>query len=210
MTEIISYRYAIADDAHELHDLFIICFKELSYTEHKIIGIINDKYSSSMILAIYNGKIVGFSSTCNYMYVYPVISSIGVHPDFRKRGIASTLLNASECIASQYSDTIGLQVETNNASAIRLYEKMGYIVIQMKLNYYHLGCHAYEMIKTPESKMVECIKQINENFPILQNEPALYSYINCKIQIINEEEKVFIEKKITGNSELITTIYKYN
>lgn len=58
------------------------------------------------------------------------IKRMFVHPDYRKRGIASSILNELELWASEinYSYTI-LETGINQPEAISLYQKLGYSII---------------------------------------------------------------------------------
>jgi len=61
----------------------------------------------------------------------PSISNLCTSPDYRRRGIATRLLNACERYTTTYwedTDYMGLFVEQDNHAAIALYEKSGYRV----------------------------------------------------------------------------------
>lgn len=51
------------------------------------------------------------------------IRSLAVHPQFRRRGCATALI---EAIVASYAAAIDLLVEPENAAAIALYERMGF------------------------------------------------------------------------------------
>jgi len=65
------------------------------------------------------------------------ISTIGVHPDYRLRGIASRLL--AECEARLEEARLRLTVRAGNAPAIALYEEFGYEEIDRWPRYYADG-----------------------------------------------------------------------
>lgn len=91
-------------------------------------------------LAVYfiareNEKIIGYGG------VWKVsgegqITNIAVHPEYRKRKIASAIL---ECIIEECNDTYGiiLEVRESNMPAIGLYEKYGFIKAGIRKNFYH-------------------------------------------------------------------------
>lgn len=71
----------------------------------------------------------------NKLYENMDIVNIVVDPDYRRRGIASSLLNYVISLFSDVSSII-LEVNENNHSAIKLYEKQQFNVINKRLNYY--------------------------------------------------------------------------
>ncbi len=56
-----------------------------------------------------------------------IIANVAVHPDYRRRGIARRLMEASlEAIAAGGGAAAILQVEEDNAGAVRLYQNLGF------------------------------------------------------------------------------------
>ena len=57
-----------------------------------------------------------------------IIANVGVHPDYRRRGIARRLMNASmDLIRERKGRHAVLQVDANNTAAQRLYEQLGFV-----------------------------------------------------------------------------------
>lgn len=73
------------------------------------------------------------------------ISSFGVDPDFRRRGIGTALLN--QCEQALGNRQVRLSVRASNSSAIRLYEKQGYKAVGTWSRYYRGGEDAVVMEK---------------------------------------------------------------
>ncbi len=73
------------------------------------------------------------------------IATIGVHPDYRRRGIGRDLLRATE--ARLKGPRIRLSVRASNDGAIRLYEQEGYRRIDVWQGYYNDGEPAIVMEK---------------------------------------------------------------
>ena len=65
------------------------------------------------------------------------VMNVAVHPDFRRRGIAETLVNALvEELKAIGSRCLTLEVRASNVPAIALYEKLGFDEIGRRKNYY--------------------------------------------------------------------------
>ena len=65
------------------------------------------------------------------------IATIGVHPDFRRQGIAARLLAEAE--AALPTPRLKLTVRQSNLGAIALYEKLGYQRVALWEHYYSGG-----------------------------------------------------------------------
>ncbi len=76
---------------------------------------------------------VGISAILDEGY----ITNIAVLPEYRRKGIATALLNKLECFAKEKMlSFISLEVRKSNASAISLYEKFGYKTEGCRKNFY--------------------------------------------------------------------------
>ncbi|MDX1950315.1 MAG: ribosomal protein S18-alanine N-acetyltransferase [Rickettsiales bacterium] len=65
------------------------------------------------------------------------VIDLGVHPDFRKLGIAQKLLaRLEEYSKKANSKEIQLEVRDDNVPAINLYRKLGFIKVGIRENYY--------------------------------------------------------------------------
>ncbi len=66
------------------------------------------------------------------------ITNIAVHPDYRHRGIASSILqNLISQTADDHLEFITLEVRESNTNAIKLYEKFGFKKVGSRKNYYY-------------------------------------------------------------------------
>ena len=77
------------------------------------------------------------------------ITSISVHRDYRKLGIAKRLMEIwlSEMQEIYDADYVSLNVRVSNVGALGLYTSMNFKVIQEEINYYADDENAYEMRK---------------------------------------------------------------
>lgn len=73
------------------------------------------------------------------------IATIGVLPEFRRRGIGRDLLRA--CEAKLTTPRVRLSVRTSNTGAIQLYELQGYERVEIWQGYYNDGGAALVMEK---------------------------------------------------------------
>lgn len=87
-------------------------------------------------VALLNDEVIGY---CGYWWIFDEgqITNIAVHPKFRKKGIASALMDkmVEKCsVTDVYSLT--LEVRKSNQAAISLYEKYGFERVGLRPKYY--------------------------------------------------------------------------
>jgi ribosomal protein S18 acetylase RimI-like enzyme len=76
------------------------------------------------------------------------ITTIGVAPEHRRRGLARImLLSIEQGFAVRGVTTVRLEVRTDNGGARQLYEQIGYIITQRMRRYYSTGDDGYLMVK---------------------------------------------------------------
>jgi ribosomal-protein-alanine N-acetyltransferase len=77
------------------------------------------------------------------------ITTVGVAPEYRRRGLARLMLHEIERSFSARSvTTVRLEVRVGNEAAHKLYEQIGYIVVQRMGDYYSNGDDGYLMVKS--------------------------------------------------------------
>ena len=82
------------------------------------------------------GRVAGYigSQTCGDE---SDVMNVAVHPDFRRRGIAEALVNSLvEELKAIESRCLTLEVRASNVPAISLYEKLGFVEVGKRKNYY--------------------------------------------------------------------------
>jgi len=105
--------------------------------------------SRQFILALNDGSIIGYAGIMVVAAGIPAdLLTIAIMPDFRGQGLAQSMLAELESWAKAKGATeVILEVDVNNASAIRLYKFARYEEISMRANYYGLGLDALIMRK---------------------------------------------------------------
>lgn len=125
-------RTARRRDLDEIYDVERLAFGDLAFSRR---ALTYHLANNLVICAEIEGFITG------YICFSPLtktkkrrIYSIAVHPSYRKNGIARELMLTGE--KKSKAKTIVLEVDETNASAIRLYEKLGYLVFGRYRKYY--------------------------------------------------------------------------
>lgn len=139
------YRTWTYQDILKISELEKECFKE-AWT----FQMFADSFSSdlfSCILAEDNGEIVGYACQ-TVLFENAEIDDVAVAPEYRKRGIGRTMMKRLEKDALRRGASVSLlEVRVSNASAMRLYLKMGYRGIYTRQRYYPDGEDAVVMQK---------------------------------------------------------------
>ncbi|MBR0137224.1 MAG: ribosomal protein S18-alanine N-acetyltransferase [Erysipelotrichaceae bacterium] len=83
-----------------------------------------------------DGKVIGYYDLW-VIFENSELARIAIDPEYRRQGYASLLMDHVEQTAiNDGCENIALEVRVSNLPAIRLYEKKGFIVINLKPNYY--------------------------------------------------------------------------
>ena len=96
-----------------------------------------DNPLSLWLVALVGEEVVGYVGSQTVLGEADMMN-VAVSPEHRRKGIAKELLISLQnalCAKKAYSLT--LEVRASNAPAIALYERMGYIQVGRRPNYYH-------------------------------------------------------------------------
>ncbi len=126
-------------DLGALRQLEKLCFPEDAWPLLDLIGVLSLP-NVIRIKAVDNNLLVGFVAGDKKSKELAWIATIGVLPEYRRSGIASTLLTA--CETQLGVSRIRLSVRLGNAGAIRLYEGFGYQRVNIWPKYYQDGTDA--------------------------------------------------------------------
>lgn len=76
------------------------------------------------------------------------VHTIGVDPAWQRRGIGRRLLRALLAVADEFTAPVYLEVRTDNAAAIALYQVHGFVRIGLRRRYYQpSGADAYTVAR---------------------------------------------------------------
>ena len=100
-----------------------------------------------------DGALVGYAGlgfTAGPPQAEAEVHTIGVDPAFQGKGIGRALLDALLTVADDAHATVFLEVRTDNAPAIGLYEKTGFATVGLRRRYYRPSmADAYTMKRDP-------------------------------------------------------------
>lgn len=118
----------------QIAELEKICFSD-PWSETSIASELNNKLSLWMV-AIDDEKVIGYVGSQTVLGETDMMN-IAVHPDYRKQGIGTALI--VELIGElelRGSHSLMLEVRASNTPAISVYEKLGFIEVGRRKNYY--------------------------------------------------------------------------
>jgi ribosomal protein S18 acetylase RimI-like enzyme len=127
-------RYATAADAEAVHEIVLQALRETNARDYpssvidRLVLTLPDKVASNLetwcaFVAIVNGQVVGTGSLNGQ-----TVSSVYVHPDHQRRGIATKLMDAVENAANAQSQrTLSVQ---SSVTAKAFYARRGFKIIR--------------------------------------------------------------------------------
>lgn len=125
-----NYRLFEDDDFNDLYAIEEVCFPSSERFTRRYMRELIASQETVIWIAEENGSLVGFAIVEFIRHVAPTVayvSTIEVLPAERGHGVGAELLRRLEGSANAERATgIWLHVDLENASAIRLYERLGY------------------------------------------------------------------------------------
>ena len=122
-------------DLNALHKLEHACFEKDAWPFLDLIAVLSFP-DVVRLKAVEDGQMIGFAAGDPHPSDGSSwIATIGVIPEYRRRGIGRQLLRA--CEAKLSTPRIRLSVRASNDGAIRLYEQEGYQRTEVWLNYFN-------------------------------------------------------------------------
>ena len=141
----------------EVLKLNLRCFKAgENYTKYTFSYLLGEPKSLSYRIVTPTGQMVGFVFVMvNKKDGAGHITTIGVAPEHRRRGLANHLLeHAEDALRKRGIDTVMLEVRVGNRAAQNLYRSFDYAVVQRLPKYYNNGEDGFLMVKS-----LSCVNQ---------------------------------------------------
>jgi ribosomal-protein-alanine N-acetyltransferase len=141
-------RQANKDDLDAIFSLEKICFKEETFHTRQLRYLLL-KAKSIVLVAEIEGNIIGSMIILLRKHILNArIYSLNVHPEYRRMGIASSLMDfLLDLLEKNGYDNITLETGINNTAAQNLYRSKDFHVDRKLSNYYTNGDDALHLIR---------------------------------------------------------------
>ena len=111
-----------------------LCFAD-PWSEKSIASELDNQWALWLV-ALERDAVVGYIGSQTAVDETDVMN-VAVHPDQRRKGIAEALIEMlTKQLQEQGSHALMLEVRASNAAAIPLYEKLGFLQVGRRPNYY--------------------------------------------------------------------------
>ena len=118
----------------QVAELEKLCFSD-PWSEKSVASELENKLAYWLV-AVEDDRVAGYVGSQTVCGETDMMN-IAVHPDFRRRGIAESLVHALvEDLQKQESHSLTLEVRASNEAAQKLYEKLGFMQVGLRKNYY--------------------------------------------------------------------------
>jgi len=132
-------------DLSDLRHLEKVCFPQDSWPLLDILGVLSFP-GIVRLKAVHEEKMIGFiAGEIRKAQELAWVTTFGVFPEFREKGIGSRLLQS--CEEKLNVDRIRLSVRAGNATALKLYRGFGYLQVGIWPKYYQGGVDAIVLEK---------------------------------------------------------------
>ena len=119
----------------QVAELEKICFGSAAWSENSIASELKNQLSLWLV-ALDGETVAGYVGSQTVMDESDMMN-VAVHPDRRRQGIAEELVNAlADALREKESRCLTLEVRASNEPAKQLYEKLGFVSVGLRKNYY--------------------------------------------------------------------------
>lgn len=120
-----------------------------SYTRHTFSFLLSEPNGLAFCAVTPDKKMVAFIVTMVSDDGAGHITTLGVAPEHRRRGLAQKLLaRAEEALQKRQINLVRLEVRVTNTAAQMLYKNLGYAAVQRLSQYYVNGDDGFLMVKS--------------------------------------------------------------
>ena len=134
----------------EVLKLNLRCFKSgENYTKYTFLYLLNESNTLSYRIVTPTNQMIAFVFVMTNTDGTGHITTIGVAPEHRRRGLAVKLLrHTEESLRKRDINTVMLEVRVSNTPAQNLYRDFGYAIVQRLVGYYNNGEDGFLMVKS--------------------------------------------------------------
>lgn len=147
-----TYEIRPLTDAHlkEVLKLNLRCFKTgENYTKYTFNYLLSEPNCLSYRIITPNGQMVGFIFVMADKDGTGHITTVGIAPEHRRRGLALILMqHAEEALQKRGISIVMLEVRVSNLAAQNLYRGINYSIVQRLARYYNNGEDGFLMVKS--------------------------------------------------------------
>ena len=119
----------------QVAELEKICFGSAAWSENSIASELKNQLSLWLV-ALDGETVAGYVGSQTVMDESDMMN-VAVHPDCRRQGIAEKLVNAlADALREKESRCLTLEVRASNEPTKKLYEKLGFVSVGLRKNYY--------------------------------------------------------------------------
>ena len=130
----ITIRKMEKQDVSQIAKLEELCFSD-PWSENSIVSELDNRLSYWLV-ATENDNVIGYVGSQTVLDGTDMMN-IAVSPQYRRRGIAEALVNTLiQDLQKKGVVFLMLEVRKSNTSAIALYEKLGFVQVGIRKNYY--------------------------------------------------------------------------
>ena len=123
-----------ADHVAQVAALEAICFRD-PWSEKSVASELTNPLSLWLV-ALDNDRVAGYVGSQSVMGESDMMN-VAVHPDYRRQGIGEGLcLALVDALKEMGNHSLTLEVRASNEPAKNLYEKLGFVQVGLRRNYY--------------------------------------------------------------------------
>ena len=123
---------------NETHVAAVAALEKLCFADPWSLSSIASELNNPLALwlvAVEDGDLIGYIGSQSVMGESDMMN-VAVHPDHRRKGVGEMLVLALCEALSGENTSLALEVRASNAPAISLYEKLGFVQVGLRRNYY--------------------------------------------------------------------------